>query len=241
MRIEPPAEPGLTIERTGGIVRLRGRHNMVGFSQLEEAEVEGAVADQVAFFTEVGEAFEWKLYAHDTPAHLRSVLAASGFEADEPETLMAFDLASHTISATASPDVEVRTVREAAQLATYLELTAIIFGRSAKSGSADFEQRLFGARADTIASITYVDGMPAGIGRLELPRERSFAGLWGGGTLPQFRKRGVYRTLVADRARTARARGYRYLTVDARETSRPILERLGFVALTTVQGWNFEP
>jgi len=37
----------------------------------------------------------------------------------------------------------------------------------------------------------------------------------------------------------ARDRGYKYLTVDALETSRPILEGLGFRAITTVRAWNF--
>jgi GNAT superfamily N-acetyltransferase len=67
-----------------------------------------------------------------------------------------------------------------------------------------------------------------------------FAGLFGGGTLPQWRGRGIYRALVAYRARLAAARGYRYLQVDASPASRPILERLGFacLALTTPYTWS---
>jgi GNAT superfamily N-acetyltransferase len=66
----------------------------------------------------------------------------------------------------------------------------------------------------------------------------AFVGLYGGGTDPAWRGRGVYRALVAARSAEAKARGYRYLFVDARETSRPILERLGFEALATVRGWT---
>ncbi|MBI0320141.1 GNAT family N-acetyltransferase, partial [Streptomyces javensis] len=44
---------------------------------------------------------------------------------------------------------------------------------------------------------------------------------------------GVYRALVAFRARIAADRGCRYLQVDASGMSRPILRRLGFVPLTT--------
>jgi hypothetical protein len=40
---------------------------------------------------------------------------------------------------------------------------------------------------------------------------------------------------VLERARLARARGYRFLQVDALPTSLPILERLGFVQLTTTR------
>ncbi len=43
----------------------------------------------------------------------------------------------------------------------------------------------------------------------------------------------MFRAVVAYRARLAAARGFRYLQVDALPTSRPILERLGFVELAT--------
>ncbi len=72
---------------------------------------------------------------------------------------------------------------------------------------------------------------PIAAGRLELPPSGEFAGLWGGGTVPDWRHRGVFRSLVAYRAAIARDRGFRYLQVDAAEASRPILERLGFVEL----------
>lgn len=63
-------------------------------------------------------------------------------------------------------------------------------------------------------------------------RDTEFATLWGGGTLPEWRWRGIYRAIVAYRANLAAQRGYRYLQVDASDNSRPILERLGFVAVT---------
>jgi len=68
-----------------------------------------------------------------------------------------------------------------------------------------------------------------------------FASLWGGSTLPSWRRRGIYRALVAARARLAVASGYRYLQVDASDNSRPILERLGFVGLTVTVPYVFRP
>ncbi|MFD4043109.1 GNAT family N-acetyltransferase, partial [Streptomyces sp. NPDC058605] len=67
------------------------------------------------------------------------------------------------------------------------------------------------------------------------------AGLWGGGTVEGWRGRGLYRALVAHRARAAADRGYRYLQVDAMSTSRPILERLGFEPLTTTTPYLYTP
>jgi hypothetical protein len=53
------------------------------------------------------------------------------------------------------------------------------------------------------------------------------AGMWGGSTLAAYRGRGIYRALVAVRARRALELGYPILQVDASDDSRPILERLG--------------
>ena len=61
------------------------------------------------------------------------------------------------------------------------------------------------------------------------------------GTLPAWRGRGIYRAIVAYRANLAAARGLRYLQVDASDESRPILERLGFVAVTTTTPFIWSP
>jgi hypothetical protein len=74
---------------------------------------------------------------------------------------------------------------------------------------------------------------PIAAGRVVFHPGTDFASLWGGGTLPAWRRRGVFRSLVAQRASLASARGFRYLQVDASPESRPILRRLGFVELAT--------
>ena len=68
-----------------------------------------------------------------------------------------------------------------------------------------------------------------------------FATLWGGATLPAWRGRGIYRSTVAHRAGVAARRGFRFLEVDASSDSRPILERLGFSAVTTTTPYVWSP
>jgi ribosomal protein S18 acetylase RimI-like enzyme len=91
------------------------------------------------------------------------------------------------------------------------------------------------------AFLAFVDGVAAAGARLELPPGRSFASMWGAGTDPAFQRRGLFRALVKERAALARDRGYSYVTVDAKETSRPILERCGFDALTNLTAWVLSP
>jgi GNAT superfamily N-acetyltransferase len=87
--------------------------------------------------------------------------------------------------------------------------------------------------------VAEVEDSVVSAGWVRYTRGTDFASLWGGSTLPRFRRRGVYRALVAARARLAVARGYQYLQVDASDNSRPILERLGFVALTVTVPYMF--
>jgi GNAT superfamily N-acetyltransferase len=68
-----------------------------------------------------------------------------------------------------------------------------------------------------------------------------FGTLWGGATLPEWRRRGIYRATVTYRANLAAARGFRYLETDASDDSRPILERLGFVPVTTTTPYIWSP
>ncbi len=70
-------------------------------------------------------------------------------------------------------------------------------------------------------------------GRLTPVEDTEFAGIWGGSTLPEFRGRGIYRALVAARARSAVASGIRLIHSDCTDMSRPILERSGLRAVTT--------
>ena len=78
------------------------------------------------------------------------------------------------------------------------------------------------------------------IGRLEPVRGTSFAGIWGGATVPAWRGRGIYRALTAARARSALDMGKTLIHSDSTEYSRPILERSGMlkVSTTTPYRWS---
>jgi ribosomal protein S18 acetylase RimI-like enzyme len=182
-----------------------------------------------------GRIVEWKVYAHDLPPELPELLEREGFLPDEPETLVVLDLRTPWGMGEVSEAVTVREVNDSIRFADALSVSAAAFGPSGSETLLTFRDRLSDPTARLF--VAYIGGRPVAAGRLELPPGRSFASLWGGGTVPDARHKGVYRSLVRARAEFALEHGYRYLTVDARETSRPILERLGFVALSGIRGW----
>src|SRR6476646_10852025 len=157
---------------------------------------------------------EWKYYSHDGP-ELRERLLEAGLEPEDEETVVV----AETASIPPPPaEVELRVATD-----EFVELAERVFGRSHGSGLPEV----------SVAVVAVVDGTPVSGGRVDFEDGVEFAGLFGGVTLPEFRGRGLYRATVAKRAELARERGYRWLYSDALPTSRPILERLGFVAMTT--------
>ena len=236
MRADPPPETSVRHERVGRIVRAVGTYNCILFSDLAATDANAVIAEQAAFFRAIGAEVEWKVYGHDLPADLGLRLGAAGFEPDEPETLMVFDLAKGPPGGAVPAGIEIRRVADAAGLKDLLAVSGAAFGRDDGWRIEAFGPRLVDPTLGLY--VAYADGRPVSAGRVELPPGRSFAGLWGGGTVPAYRGLGIYRGLVAARAEEALRRGYRYLRVDARDTSRPVLERLGFMALTSVTGWR---
>jgi GNAT superfamily N-acetyltransferase len=183
-----------------------------GWSAVLRPPADGNVEPLVARMRELPGWVEWKYYSHDGP-ELRERLIAAGLEPDEDETVLVAESASIPPP---PANVELREDVEA-----FSALAERVFGRS-----HDFSE-------SAVPVVAYVDGQPVSGGRVDVYPEVEFAGLFGGVTLPEFRGRGLYRATVARRAEIARERGYRYLYVDAAETSRPILERLGFIRITT--------
>ncbi len=84
---------------------------------------------------------------------------------------------------------------------------------------------------------TYVDGRIICSGRIDPIPGTTFAGIWGGATLPEYRGRGIYRALTAARVRSAMARGVRWIHSDSTADSRPIFERAGLVKVTETVPW----
>jgi GNAT superfamily N-acetyltransferase len=235
MRRHTPVEPGTTIDRSGNLVRLVGARSCILYTELTSSTAPAIVEREATRFRAAKNEVEWKLYGHDRPPELGRLLREAGFQADPEETLMVFDLQGETPAAVPPEGVHIERVVDPASLEEAATLSARAFAPSAGWEIEEFRPRI--GDPTFAAYIARVDGAAVAAGRLELPPDRLFASLWGGGTEPGHRGQGIYRALVGARAQLARERGYRYLTVDARDTSRPILARVGFEPLASVVGW----
>lgn len=213
-----------------GVIRSLppGEMGFIGYSDLDETTADAAIDEQVNYFKNLNLGFEWKVYDHDRPADLRERLKARGFEIQEPEALMVLDLDNAPEWYWTVDTSQVRPITDANGVRCLIEVKA-----SMKEDDLEWlADRLSRDLHDNPELLSVFaseedEQWVSGAWIYYHPPSR-FASLWGGSTLPAYRKRGHYTALLAARAREARQRGFRFLTVDASPMSRPILEKHGF-------------
>ena len=237
-RVPDRLPAGVSVERDGPIVRFLGMPGR-GFvlyrdlAGLRGAALDDLIARQVQVFAERGERFEWKLHGHDRPADLPRRLRSAGFVPEEDETVLIAP-AAEIVGQPRLPDgVSLREVSARDDLERIAALEEAVWGQP-HGWLADMLEAELEADPNALAIIVAEaadEVVCAGWVRFEDGTE--FTTLWGGATLPAWRGRGIYRATVTQRATLAVERGFRYLEIDASSASRPILERLGFTAVTT--------
>jgi GNAT superfamily N-acetyltransferase len=242
-----PDGTGATFEADGLVVRRLAQPGHEGsgiiWSSLAGADADAVIAQQVAIFDRRGESFEWKLYDYDEPADLAERLSRAGFVAEDPESLVVAEVTEvlHALEGAELPaGVTAVRVTDAAGLDLMTQIQELVFEEDRSELRESIRAQLASAPEMVAVFLALAGDEPVCAARIEFLPGTEFAGLWGGGTHPRWRGRGIYRALVRRRAELAASRGYKYLTVDASEDSRPILERVGFtrLAITTPYIWT---
>jgi GNAT superfamily N-acetyltransferase len=231
-----PDTPGEVVELDERVLRRispAGGWTGITWSRLEQASADAIIDAQIERLGALAGDWEWKHYSYDEPADLPRRLLERGFSAEPPEALLFAEIDALELDAAPPAGVELVEARDERDVAAIVQVHDAVFD----GDNSELARTLVSALARTPAMargyLALAAGSPVAAARVELYPDSEFASLWGGATLPEWRKRGIYRALVAARAAFARGRGARYLQVDALPTSQPTLERLGFVRLAT--------
>ena len=218
-----------TISETGGL-------HFILYSNLRGVDIDAVIATEKAYFGNLGRV-KWKVYEHDFPPDLRQRLAVHGFEIDEPEAVMVLDLeeAAPWNVPELPPGVILRRLDDPAQLDDVRQVEETVWAEDMPWISENLAADL--AVPDYVSIYAaYVAERPVCAGWINFHANGRFADLWGGSTLVEHRKKGLYAAILARRVQEARARGYRFLVTDASPMSRPILAKHGFEQLT--RAWD---
>ena len=232
----PDAPDGRVENDDDGVVRIvSGGDGWTGVTwcRLDQVNADAVIAAQISRFAGLSRPWEWKHYSYDQPPDLPDRLLAAGFTREPAEALVVAEIADLTLDVSPPPGVELRAVIDEEGVEALVSVHDEVFGEDHSALGRALLAALGHQPSAAAAVVAFGGQTPIAAGRVEFHSGTDFASLWGGGTLPAWRGRGVFRSLVAHRAALASARGFRYLQVDASPDSRPILRRLGFVELAT--------
>lgn len=183
---------------------------------------------------------EWKTRGHDPAPMLGTILEAYGFVPGEEESVMMGEAQRLALDLPLPTGVTVRSIHDREEIEAAAALADEVFGSTTSAARIAEWVRRTSPEVDEIELwVAEAGGRMISAGRLDPVPGTTVAGIWGGGTLPAWRGRAIYRVLLAERARSALRRGYSVLHSDSTAYSQPILERSGFQRVTTTTPYEW--
>jgi len=200
-------------------------------SERTAAEVIGEVAGRVRLWGRPGVA--WWVSSATLPPDTEAALRAAGGKQIDAVQILARELNGDDVGWPGPGDVSVELVADERTFRAASMVVVRGWGRKEPSRAVlarEYAEAITDLAAwSSFRVLASVRGEPAAVGGCTLRGE--VAHLWGGVTVREYRRRGAYRAVLAERLRLARAHGATLALVKGRaETSGPILLRSGFLA-----------
>jgi ribosomal protein S18 acetylase RimI-like enzyme len=247
LRTDAETPSAISVTHVGPLrlVTFLGGRGFVTYRDLDgagEPAVRKLVAEAIAHFRADGgiTQVEWKTRGHDHAPGLHEALLEHGFVPEDPESIMIGEAAALAVDVPLPDGVIVRRVTEEHEVRAMCAMQDEVFGEPASDKTANAILRRQSVDDGMELWVAEAEGRLVTAGRLEPVVDTDFAGIWGGCTRPEWRGRGIYRALTAARARSALALGKTLVHSDSTEYSRPILERYGFVKVSTTTPYAWE-
>lgn len=246
LRTDAETPSAMSVEQVGPLrlVTFAGGRGFVTYADLAGADAAtlcGWVGETLDHFRDQAEIsrVEWKTRGHDAAPGLHDSLLEHGFLPDDPESIMIGEARLLASEVALPPDVSLRTVTSPDDVHAMCVMASCVFGDDLADEFTEALLRRLALADGMQLWVAEADGQMISAGRLEPVAGTDFAGLWGGATVSQWRRRGVDRALTAARARAALDLGKTLLHSDSTEFSRPILERSGLIKVSTTTPYEW--
>ncbi|MCP4179400.1 MAG: GNAT family N-acetyltransferase [bacterium] len=213
--------------------------SFISYFKLEENYADSVIENEINYFKKKSKSFEWKVYGTDLPPNIGEKLISHGFIKEEKESFMVFDLQKNAdrFSNGSTNCVKISNLNG-------INDAAKVHEQVWNCDLSDFKTNLiaqFNHSPDSLSIYVIYDGdRPVSSARITYNGDSPFAGLWGGSTLAEYRGKGYYTDLLNVRANEAKKRGIKYLTIDASDMSRPIVEKHGFQYITDTRPYEYK-
>lgn len=217
---------------------LHSSANTVFRSIVSDLEIDRQIDEVTRLYQSMGVAFRWLVTPLTEPKSTSQKLLDRGFNLlYEAEALM-IDVKSAMFKVPSN--IEVREIK-LPDLELYVDTVVAAWGGpdEQKTEVREFVSIALRKEPNFHAFVAFVDGTPAGTSLL-----LSLSGggyLAAGGVKAEFRGRGVYRAMIAARAKLAEQLGHQVLMIHAKKaTSAPICKANGFEWVYDYQVYEFK-
>ncbi|MBP1136022.1 hypothetical protein JOE31_002254 [Arthrobacter sp. PvP023] len=247
LRTDAETPGAIAVERLGPLrlVTFVGGRGFVTYGNLEGAGAQAIaqwVAEALTHFRKDPSIVrvEWKTRGHDAAPGLHDALLGNGFEADETESIMIGHALALNVDVQLPSGVTLRRVDQEPDIRAMSAMQDEVFGGPVSDSNAEALLRRLAEDDGMELWVAEHGGSIVSAGRLEPVPGTEFAGIWGGATREQWRGRGIYRAVTAARAQSALRQGKKLIHSDSTECSRPILERYGFLRVSTTTPYRWQ-
>ncbi len=242
------ALPGGEIYRDAELVRFSTRRSFFNgvhhahFASDEKAYVDAKIAETLAYFRERDLPCMWVIGPSVRPADLATRLLEHGLTFSNEAPALVLDLSTTDGDAPAPEGLAIQEARNAEELLPLLDLEAQCFDASEEIAHYYYDTYVatgFGSGQPWHHYIGMLHGQPIAMAALLL--HAGVAGIYGVGTLPEARRRGIGAALVRHALHEARSAGYRVALLTPTDMSLRIYQRLGFQPHCTFQFYLWRP
>jgi len=219
-------------ENAGGSGDAHPGSNGVGDVRWSEAEADAKIEAYIESYRQRGIGFTWHVSPYDRPADLRERLERHGLVlAGEHVKMARLGLDDLDIAVNPEATVEAVTGDDEAAVDDLVRIMATGFHFTPEQTAQrrkDIGEALRNpaVRAHSASYLARLGGEPVGFAHMQL--RAGVAHLGGAATLPEFRGRRIYPTLLRRRLEDARAKGYQLAVIEAGPMSQPVVSRYGF-------------
>ena len=215
-------------------VREAPAMNFVSMTYATDSDLDRVIEQELAYFAPMQQPFTWKVYSHDESLpSLVEKLENHNFEADDddPGDVMLMDVDNAPSYLFDPIKADIRRITNFDGLKDVIFVLDKVYGNNNAwvNGRLGGHLKIPGYLSVYVA---YVDDQPASVAWTYFQKGK-FASLFAGSTLTEYRKRGLYTSLLSIRLKEIRERDYQYAMVEAGAMSKPIVAKHGFQYLTT--------
>lgn len=218
--------------------------NRVGNVRWGEADADKRIEEIIAYYRDRNAGFTWFTGPFDSPPDMRARLERHGLALAGDQALMVRAGLDNLDDVPMNPDVEIELLDgsndESIESAVQVMAKCFHFTpEQVEERRPGFFDRIKNPefRKWEISYLARLGGIPAAGARLIL--RGGIAYLGGASTLPEYRGRKIYSTLLRRRLQVARERRYQIAAIHAEPMSRRVVSRFGFRELARyyLYGW----